>query len=82
MFINSENILKYNYLLWLFTVVPIINRFKIISSERFRVYKHIFSDSRILKIFVLLQAVVVLISSCQHDDSLKKDRYLSRDEPL
>ena len=36
------------------------------ETERFRVYKHIFSEARLLlKISVLLQAVIVLMSSWQ-----------------
>ena len=54
------------------------SRFKIISSERFHVYKHIQRGSSLVKISVLLQAVVVLTTRYQHDDSLKKDTYFNK----
>ena len=53
--ISKTSLKKYNYLFWLITVVP----FKIISSERFRVYKHIFSEARLL-----LKYVSFRLSSC------------------
>ena len=46
----DDLILKCNYLFLLFTVVPFINRFEIISSERFRIYEHIFSEARLHKL--------------------------------
>ena len=61
---TSDLILKFN-LFWLFTVVPSTNRFKVISSARFRVHELIFREAGLLLRYVLLQAVVQLISSCQ-----------------